>query len=121
LDLGRNGLRSVPAQVASLRKLKRLGLDYNDLREIPAFVGNLKNLEELSLRSNGGVKLPQTLSNIKGLRVSMGNNSLKLRDQRVLRSRFPDLVFSFENEFDDGAANEEPAAPRTKAPRRRQR
>jgi hypothetical protein len=119
LDLGRNGLRSVPAQVAALRKLKRLGLDYNDLREIPAFVGNLKNLEELSLRSNGGVRLPQSLSNIKGLKVSMGNNALKLRDQQMLRRRFPDLVFSFENEFDDEAANEEPAAPRPKARRRR--
>ncbi len=118
LDLGRNGLRSVPAQVAALSKLKRLGLDYNDLREIPAFVGNLKNLEELSLRSNGGVKLPQSLSNIRGLKVAMGNNALKLRDQRMLRRRFPNLVFSFENEFDDSAANEEPAAPRPKARRR---
>jgi Leucine-rich repeat (LRR) protein len=121
LDLGRNGLRSVPSQVASLGNLKRLGLDYNDLSEIPAFVGNLKNLEELSLRSNGGVRLPQSLSNIRGLRVSMGNNALKLRDQQMLRRRFPHLVFSFENEFDDDAANEEPAAPRPRSRRQRNR
>ena len=117
LDLGRTGLRSVPPQIASLGSLKKLGLDYNDLRELPAFVGNFKSLEELSLNSNGGVKLPQTLSNIKGLKVFMGNNALKLRDQQALRRRFPDIVFSFENEFDDAAANEEPAKPRRKTRR----
>ena len=117
LDLGRNGIRSVPAQVASLRNLKRLGLDYNAIREVPPFVGELKNLEELSLRANGGVRLPQSLSKIKGLRVALGNNALKLRDQQTLRRRFPNLVFSFDNEFDDSAANEEPAAPGPKARR----
>lgn len=119
LDLGRNGLRSVPPQVAALRRLKKLGLDYNDLREVPAFVGELTGLRELSLRSNGGVKLPSTLARVKGLQVFMGNNSLKLRDQRMLRSRFPDIVFSFENEFDDSAANEEAAKPRPRNRRRR--
>jgi len=118
LDLGRNGLRSVPPQIASLAKLKKLGLDYNDLRELPPFVGDLKNLEELSLNSNGGVKLPQTLSGIKGLKVSMGNNALKLRDQQTLRRRFPNLVFSFDNEFDDSAANEEPK-PKARQQRKR--
>lgn len=121
LDLGRNGIRFVPSQLASLHKLKRLGLDYNAIHEIPSFVGNLKNLEELSLRSNGGVKLPQSLSGIKGLKVAMGNNALRLRDQKKLRSRFPNIVFSFENEFDDDAANEESTNPRPKARRQRKR
>jgi hypothetical protein len=121
LDLGRNGIRSVPPPVASLRGLKRLGLDYNAIREIPPFVGTLKNLEELSLRSNGGVKLPQSLAGIKGLRVAMGNNALKLRDQRSLRRRFPNITFSFENEFDDSVANEEPSARRPSARRRPRR
>ncbi|HEY0098847.1 MAG TPA: hypothetical protein VGB76_07825 [Pyrinomonadaceae bacterium] len=117
LDLGRNGLSALPVQIAALHKLKRLGLDYNNIRELPAAIGNLKNLRELSLRSNGGVKLPQSLAALKGLRVHMGNNSLKLKDQRQLRSRFPRLVFSFNNEFDDDAANELPARPRPKARR----
>jgi hypothetical protein len=121
LDLGRNGLGFVPLHIMSLSELKRLGLDYNAIHEIPPAIGNLKNLEELSLRSNGGVKLPQSLSKIKGLKVYMGNNALKLRDQQKLRSRFPDLVFSFENEFDDSAANEEPAKPRPRVRRQRKR
>lgn len=119
LDLGRNGLSSVPAQIGSLRKLKKLGLDFNDIHNIPSFVGNLKNLKELSLRSNGGVTLPQSLANLKGLTVSMGNNFLKLKDQKNLQARFPGIVFSFENEFDDSAANEEPAKPKARRKRRR--
>lgn len=117
LDLGRNGIRGVPPQVASLRALKKLGLDYNDIDDIPAFVGDLPNLRELSLRSNGGVRLPQSLARLKGLQVFMGNNRLTLRDQRSLRTRFPNAVFSFENEYDDDAVNQEPARP--KARRRR--
>jgi hypothetical protein len=117
LDLGRNGLPAVPVQIAALHKLKRLGLDYNNIRELPAAIGNLKNLKELSLRSNGGVKLPQSLAALKGLRVYMGNNYLKLKDQRQLRSRFPRIVFSFDNEFDDEAANEIQARPKRKARR----
>lgn len=117
LDLGRNGLSSLPPQVASLRGLKKLSLDYNDMRELPSFVGDLPNLRELSVNANGGIALPASLSKIKGLKVFMGNNRLKLRDQKALRARFPNAVFSFENEFDDDAANQE--APKPKGRRRR--
>jgi Leucine-rich repeat (LRR) protein len=119
LDLGRNGIRTVPAQVASLHGLKKLSLDYNEIHILPAFVGNLTNLQELSLNSNGGVVLPRSLASAKGLKVFMGNNRLTLRDQKVLRTRFPNAVFSFENEYDDNAANEE--APKSKPKARRGR
>jgi Leucine-rich repeat (LRR) protein len=119
LDLGRNGLRAVPPQVASLRRLRKLGLDYNDIREIPSFVGDLTNLRELSLHSNGGVRLPPSLARLKGLRVSMGNNKLTLREQGRLRASFPNAVFSFENEYEDDTANERPARRNSKARRRR--
>jgi hypothetical protein len=114
LDLGRNGITSVPPQVASLRGLKKLSLDYNDIRQLPSFVGDLPNLRELSVNANGGVVLPQSLAKIKGLKVFMGNNRLKLRDQKALRARFPDAVFSFENEYDDDAANQEPPKPKAR-------
>ena len=64
-NLGRNGLSAVPPQVASLRGLKKLSLDYNALRAIPSFVGELPNLEELSLNANGGVTLPPSLAKLK--------------------------------------------------------
>jgi len=107
LDLGRNRIKSIPSQIASLQKLKRLALDHNDIDELPAFVGNLKNLQELSVCDNGGIKLPTSLSNLNGLKIFMGNNSLKIKDQKKLRRLFPKATFSFENEFDDSAANEE--------------
>lgn len=108
LDLGRNGLTVVPPAIARLSNLKTLRLEYNDLRALPAFVGNLPKLREISLDSNGrAVVLPASLSKLKGLKISMGNNSLKLRDQKSLRARFPKIVFAFENEFDDSSANQE--------------
>lgn len=108
LDLGRNGLKTLPPFIAKLSNLKTLRLDYNALKSIPAFVGNLKNLETLSLNANENIKtLPASLGKIKNLQVSMGNNSLKLRDQKTLRTRFPNITFSFENEYDDERANEE--------------
>lgn len=119
LDLGRNGIRSVPPQVASLRGLKKLSLDYNEIREVPAFVGGLKNLEELSLNANGGARLPQSLAGLKGLKIFMGNNRLTLAEQKSLRARFPAAVFSFENEYDDEAANQEPPKPRARRGRRK--
>jgi len=107
LDLGRNAIKGIPPQIASLQKLKRLALDYNEIHELPAFVGNLKNLQELSVCSNGGIKLPESLSNLNGLKIFMGNNHLRIKDQEKLRRLFPKATFSFENEFDDSEANEE--------------
>ena len=114
LDLGRNGITSLPPQVASLRALKKLSLDYNDLRALPDFVGDLPNLEELSVNANGGVRLPPSLAKRKGLKVYMGNNRLTLAAQKQLRARFPNATFSFENEYDDDAANQEAPKPRKK-------
>ena len=107
LDLGRNGLQCIPPEIKNLKSLKKLGLDYNNLHDIPTFIGELKDLRELSIRSNGGIKLPKSLSKLSGLRISMGNNYLKLKDQAELRRQFPNAVFDFENEYDDDAANEE--------------
>lgn len=104
LDLGRNGLTAVPPQIAALTNLKTLRLEYNALKAVPAFVGNFKNLQTLSLDANENIKtLPAPLGKIKGLTVSMGNNALKLRDQKALQTRFPNITFSFENEYDDRA------------------
>ena len=107
LDLGRNGLQTIPSEISNLKNLKKLGLDYNNLHDLPAFIGELKNLRELSISSNHVIKLPPSLSKLSGLRISMGNNYLKLKDQVELRRQFPNAAFDFENEYDDDAANEE--------------
>ena len=117
LDLGRNGIGAIPSQIAYLSNLKRLSLDYDRIQDIPSFIGNLTSLRELSLISNAGgaesqIKLPQCMANLTGLKVFMGNNYLTLKDQEAIRKRFPKVIFSFENDIDDGAINEEP--PETK-------
>ena len=101
LDLGRNRIKSIPSQIASLQKLRRLALDYNEIHELPSFVGSLKNLQELSVCGNGGIKLPKSLSNLNGLKIFIGNNHLKMKDQEKLRRLFPGVTFSFENEYDE--------------------
>ncbi len=107
LNLGGNGLQTIPPEISNLKNLKKLELDYNDLHNIPSFIGEFKNLRELSIRSNRVIKLPQSLSKLSGLRISMCNNYLKLKDQVELRRQFPSATFDFVNEYDDDAANEE--------------
>jgi Leucine-rich repeat (LRR) protein len=107
LDLGRNHLQTIPPEISNLKNLKKLELDYNDLHNIPSFISDLKNLRDLSISSNHVIKLPKSLSKLSGLRISMGNNYLKLKDQVELRRQFPSATFDFVNEYDDVAANEE--------------
>lgn len=98
----------LPAELGSLINLEELGIScLENLTDLPKEIGSLKKLTELSLYSNGGVKLPKSLSKLKGLKVFMGNNCLKQKDQNQLCRLFPDIIFSFENEFDDDSANEE--------------
>jgi leucine-rich repeat protein SHOC2 len=106
LDLGRNGIDRIPNQVGELLNLRKLSLDYNEIHEIPDFIGNLKKLQELSILGMGGVKLPESLRSFKKLKISMGNNCLKLKAQDELRKLFPKVEFDFRNIFYDAAANE---------------
>ena len=109
LDLGRNALQTVPPEIANLKNLKKLGLDYNDIHDFPPFIGELKSLRELSISGSGnGIKLPQSLSKLSGLKISMRDHHLKLKDQMDLRRQFPSATFDFENDYGDDAADESP-------------
>lgn len=107
LDLGRNGIDKIPVQVGELQNLRTLILDYNEIHEIPEFIGNLKKLQELSVIGMHGIKLPESLRGFDKLKIAIGNNFLNLKDQKELRKRFPKIVFDFNNDYDDGSANEE--------------
>jgi Leucine-rich repeat (LRR) protein len=127
LEVGGNNIRVVPPEIGNLHKLKKLTLAFNPVREIPSSVGNLTSLRELSLISSHGqnhpIELPESLTALEGLKVLMGNNYLKLKDQEKLRNRFPKLVFDFSNDPWDGNgagdANEGPPEPKPGAATRR--
>jgi leucine-rich repeat protein SHOC2 len=110
LDLGRNGLKIFPSQLklSSNSNLKKFNLSFNEIHELPSFIGELKNLVELDVSGNSGIDLPKSLANLNGLKIFMGNNSLKIREQQKLRRLFPKVNFDFANEFDGSNANEEP-------------
>jgi Leucine-rich repeat (LRR) protein len=112
LNIGRNGLTIVPPQIAALRNLRVLNLGYNNIATIPDFVGTLDRLQELSLESNSqGMFIPNALTRIKGIKLNMGNSFLTLQQQKELQDRFPDILFSFSNEYEDAASNEEVNEP----------
>jgi len=110
LDLGRNGLKIFPSQLklSSNSNLKKFNLSFNEIHELPSFIGELKNLVELDVSGNSGIDLPKSLANLNGLKIFMGNNSLKIREQQKLRRLFPKVNFEFANEFDGSNSNEEP-------------
>jgi len=110
LDLGRCGVKELPAQIAEFASLKKLSLEYDPINVLPAFIAELQNLEELNLNYTGIKELPEGFINFKKLTVQMGNNYLKLIDQQKLSEKFKNISFSFENIYDDAAANEEPTA-----------
>ena len=70
-------------------------------RRVPCEIGGS------GISSNHVIKLPKSLSRLSWLKISMGNNYLKLKDQVELRRQFPGATFDFVNEYDDVAANEE--------------
>lgn len=102
LRFSRQALTEVPAEIRKLKNLKSLDLSSNELKEIPEWLGELKSLETLVLDYNHVKKLPGSLSHVK--RVKLGNNSLKLAEQGLIKKEVPGA--DFENSFDDGFANE---------------
>lgn len=110
LDLGRCGLKELPAQIAGLKSLKKLVLEYNQIAVLPEFVCGLSALEEINMSYTGIKDLPDSFVNFKKLTVLMGNNGLESTGQKRLADKFKNIKFVFDNIFDDDAANEMPEA-----------
>jgi len=73
LDLNRNDLSLIPAQIENLVNLESLELDNNNFTLFPEEILNLHGLKYLYFFNNGLTSLPEGLDSLKYLSVS-GNN-----------------------------------------------
>ena len=103
LVLDFNGLHEIPPYIGDLKNLEILSIGYNHIHRLPESLGNLENLKELNITCNRVFRLPQSLSRIKGLKIVMSNNRLSIGMQEKLKNEFPDAIFYFMNQEDDGA------------------
>ncbi|KAF9912740.1 hypothetical protein EC991_009476 [Linnemannia zychae] len=78
LDLHTNDLKALPAQLGSLKTLRRLNVAINKIEEIPPSIGQLQLLEWLNLNDNKLVTLPSSMDQMQKL-VKMGIVQNKLQ------------------------------------------
>ncbi|MDF5725987.1 MAG: COR domain-containing protein, partial [Rhizonema sp. PD37] len=61
LDISRNQLSSLPAEIGSLTNLQTLDISFNQLSSLPAEIGSLTNLQSLDISSNQLSSLPSEI------------------------------------------------------------
>lgn len=88
----RENIEAVPAQLAYLRFLQRLRLDF-EFKELPSAIGNLSNLKTLELKSSCLESLPPSLGDLRSLKeLTLAYCSLKcLRDSIRMLSQLETL------------------------------
>lgn len=77
LDLSKNRLKEIPAELGLLRNLKKLILFKNKIEALPPEIGQLEDLRELIINQNELETLPEEISNLKKLRyIDMWSNNI---------------------------------------------
>jgi Leucine-rich repeat (LRR) protein len=75
LNLSRQNLTTIPAEVYSFVNLQRLDMSYNNLTEVPKEIGILKNLQSFDFTKNKLTNLPATIALLTHLEeILIGNN-----------------------------------------------
>uniref|UniRef100_A0AAV2MP70 Leucine-rich repeat-containing protein 2 n=1 Tax=Knipowitschia caucasica TaxID=637954 RepID=A0AAV2MP70_KNICA len=86
LNLAKNQICEVPADIGKLRSLKQLDLSYNRLMKVPVELGDCEELERLELAGNHLCELPFELSSLKQLHLlDVSENSIPSVPVCVLR------------------------------------
>eukprot|EP00986_Skeletonema_menzelii_P013693 scaffold8164_cov156-Skeletonema_menzelii.AAC.14 len=75
LNLLRNQLTTLPANIGDLKNLERLELANNNLSDIPSSIGKLTKLAHLNLESNELTSLPRDFGKLKCLTLNLNYNS----------------------------------------------
>jgi Leucine-rich repeat (LRR) protein len=77
LDLSKNRLKGIPANLGLLKNLKKLILFKNKIEAIPPEIGQLEDLRELIINQNELQTLPEEIGNLKKLRyIDMWSNNI---------------------------------------------
>ncbi|MFC2175851.1 leucine-rich repeat domain-containing protein [Bacteroidota bacterium] len=79
LDLSRNRIQEIPAEIGLLTQLKKLILHKNRIETLPPEIGALTDLRELIINNNELVSLPKEIGNLKKLRyLDMWSNNISV-------------------------------------------
>lgn len=84
LDLSRNKINILPPQIGKLENLQELILSKNQIKELPEQIGQLQNLEKLILDGNQITKIPTFLYKMPNLKL-IDLRQLELEDKDLLR------------------------------------
>ena len=77
LDLSKNRLKQIPAELGMLKKLKKLILNKNKIESLPAEIGELEDLRILIISQNELETLPPEIGRLKKLRyIDMWSNNI---------------------------------------------
>ncbi len=77
LDLSKNRLKEIPANLGLLKNLKKLILFKNKIEALPPEIGQLEDLRELIVNQNELETLPEEIGKLKKLRyIDMWSNNI---------------------------------------------
>lgn len=79
LNLLRNNLKTLPAEIGDLSNLETLHLANNSLSQLPKSIGNLVKLTHLNIESNELTELPSELGNLNCQVLNLNFNEVSLR------------------------------------------
>jgi Leucine-rich repeat (LRR) protein len=97
LNLDRNKIKSLPADIAQLKELKWLRLNYNALESLPPQIAKLDKIERLYLRYNKLSEVPPEMSELADTLqfLFLEGNNIPPEKHDAIRAMFPGVDVRF--------------------------
>lgn len=103
LDIsGNKNLRTIPANISRLTRLRELRLRDTGLVELPAEIGELQDLTYLDLSNNSLKRLPREITKLQNLaHLDLTGNSIPIPKELLEQKQRPQLILDYYQEFQD--------------------